>query len=505
VTPAGFRNVLAANEGFAVVAEVVPSWRGADSRRGGTADELAGHPRITALSITDGAGGHPALSPLVVAQRYADRAQNVIVHVACRDRSRGELQSLGWSLLDRGLTNVLALSGDYPAERVGGLSRPVFDLDSTGLLAMYRGLDAARPFHLGAVVNSHKRHERELLPQYHKLELKIRSGATFIVSQLGYDARKNDELMRYMRLRRLAAPVLANVFILSPSVARRFHAGRVPGCVVTDDLLALVERQAASPDRGRACFLTLAAQQVAIARGLGYRGVLISGHRSATELIHVLDLADSFGPNDWREFAGAIRFGWPDGFYYFEPDPDTGLNQDGVNRAYLASCTAEARRTARRAVSPGYRLGRLSHALVFNPKAPGFPIGAALYRGAERAGLARPLHLLEQAIKVPLFNCRDCGDCSLSEIAYLCPASQCPKGQRNGPCGGSHDGRCEVGDRPCIWARAYQRLKPFGEEAGVLDHPPIIADSALRRTSAWANTFLGRDHLSRVTTPERTP
>jgi methylenetetrahydrofolate reductase (NADPH) len=62
-----------------------------------------------------------------------------------------------------------------------------------------------------------------------------------------------------------------------------------------------------------------------------------------------------------------------------------------------------------------------------------------------------------------------------------------------------------VGDRACIWARAYERLKPFGEEAGVLDRPPTIPDNALRRTSAWANTFLGRDHLSRVTTPERTP
>jgi methylenetetrahydrofolate reductase (NADPH) len=128
-----------------------------------------------------------------------------------------------------------------------------------------------------------------------------------------------------------------------------------------------------------------------------------------------------------------------------------------------------------------------------------------LCRGTERAGLTRPLHLLEQAIKVPLFDCRDCGDCSLAEIAYLCPESQCPKGQRNGPCGGSTDGRCEVGDRACIWARAYERLKPFDEEAGILARQPTIADTALQRTSAWANTFLGRDHLSRVTTRERAP
>ncbi len=71
------------------------------------------------------------------------------------------------------------------------------------------------------------------------------------------------------------------------------------------------------------------------------------------------------------------------------------------------------------------------------------------------------------------------------------------KNQRNGPCGGSHDGLCEAVERPCVWAEAYTRLKPYGEELRMLERPPVIQDNALRRTSAWANTFLGRDHFSR--------
>jgi hypothetical protein len=31
----------------------------------------------------------------------------------------------------------------------------------------------------------------------------------------------------------------------------------------------------------------------------------------------------------------------------------------------------------------------------------------------------------------------------------------------------------------------------------MLDRPPVVQDNALRRTSAWANTFLGRDHFAR--------
>jgi methylenetetrahydrofolate reductase (NADPH) len=106
-------------------------------------------------------------------------------------------------------------------------------------------------------------------------------------------------------------------------------------------------------------------------------------------------------------------------------------------------------------------------------------------------------HVLEQAAKVPLFGCEDCGDCSLPEIAYVCPESQCAKNQRNGPCGGTRDGLCEVYDTECIWSEAYERLKAYGEEESMLDGPVVVKDNALAGTSAWANTFLGRDHQAR--------
>jgi len=31
----------------------------------------------------------------------------------------------------------------------------------------------------------------------------------------------------------------------------------------------------------------------------------------------------------------------------------------------------------------------------------------------------------------------------------------------------------------------------------MLERPPVIADNRLRRTSAWANTFLQRDHITK--------
>jgi methylenetetrahydrofolate reductase (NADPH) len=86
----------------------------------------------------------------------------------------------------------------------------------------------------------------------------------------------------------------------------------------------------------------------------------------------------------------------------------------------------------------------------------------------------------------------------LPDIAFLCPESQCAKNQRNGPCGGTREGHCEVdGYGECIWLRAYERLKHEGSEEHMLDHAPVIQNQGLRGTSAWANLWLGRDHSAR--------
>lgn len=270
-----------------------------------------------------------------------------------------------------------------------------------------------------------------------------------------------------------------------------FAAGRIPGVVVTADLLAEVERQAASSDDGRAFFLELAAKQVAIARGLGYRGVYLGGHMSVDEYTTILETADSFGPDDWRAFAREIQYSFLDEFHYFERDEETGLSSTEVDRAYLDS---KRRRKGRAPIR--YRLSRRVHAAAFEQDSPLHGAGRAFYGAVERGPkrIGKALHVLEQAAKIPMFGCRDCGDCSLPDIAYLCPESQCVKNQRNGPCGGTRQGLCEIGEKQCIWALAYDRLKAFGEEEQMLDGPAVLKDNGLRGTSAWANTFLGRDH-----------
>jgi methylenetetrahydrofolate reductase (NADPH) len=226
--------------------------------------------------------------------------------------------------------------------------------------------------------------------------------------------------------------------------------------------------------------------------------VYLGGHTPAATFGEIVDLADGFA-DDWRSFVPELRYPFDDEFYFFEPDPETGLSTDTVSATYLES--KRRRRTDLR-VPFRYRLSRRMHDRVFAPEAPLFPTGRAVYRRLEKGPKAarRAAHAVEQAAKVPLFGCRDCGDCSLAEIAYVCPESQCAKNQRNGPCGGTREGLCEVYDTECIWSQAYERLKAYGEEESMLDGPVVVKDNALAGTSAWANTFLGRDHVARETT-----
>ena len=67
------------------------------------------------------------------------------------------------------------------------------------------------------------------MPQYFKLEKKVRAGARFAVNQVGWNARKDDELLRWVRQRELPVKLIDNIYLLTRGVARVFHSGKIPG------------------------------------------------------------------------------------------------------------------------------------------------------------------------------------------------------------------------------------------------------------------------------------
>lgn len=455
---------------------------------------LTYHPQIDWVSITDNAGGNPMLSPEALGTPILFGGQNVMIHMSCKDLNRHGLESRAWALASHGFHNILALTGDYPIQDTGGMPKPVFDLDSVGLLGllerMNKGLEIQShslkrrqllptTFFLGAVTTNFKLHEQSVVPQYLKLTKKVQNGARFIINQIGYDSLKMQELITYLQHTPAGhIPVFGNVFVLNVGVARLFHKQRIPGVVISPKLLEICEKQAATSDKGKRFFLEFAAKQLCIYKGLGYRGVYLGGVHATHDIEEIFTIAQSFSPNDWHIFSQELQFSRPNEFYLPAPTTTPKL-------PYKQTIT--------------YAISKKIHKWFF---AKNTQIAKLAKRWCQKHPLPRPLRLLEHMSKSLLFHCKDCGDCSLHEIAFLCPESQCAKNQRNGPCGGSRDLLCEVTDTECIWSRAYMRLKTDGKEKDLLNHVPVLQNQALRGTSSWANHWLGKDHSQDHKEPE---
>jgi len=102
---------------------------------------------------------------------------------------------------------------------------------------------------------------------------------------------------------------------------------------------------------------------------------------------------------------------------------------------------------------------------------------------------SRMLATVEKWVKGPLFGCRMCGNCLLQETAFIC-SMECPKGLRNGPCGGSTEEHCYVDEtRPCIWYEIYDRAFKMGRQEMLLEVlPPLDWDKVGGET--WGDVFV---------------
>lgn len=503
---------LLTQPGFGYGVEVVSTrgFEAADTPKGLAvfARGLLENPRVGWISITDNPGGGPMLPPDWLAGLMPEHRSRIVIHLTCKDLNRSGLESAAWRYASEGFWNILALTGDYPTGGFRGTANGVFDLDSLGLIALLSAMNeglrvpsrsgvATLPqtnFFVGCAVSPFKRYERELVPQYFKLLRKIRAGARWVVPQLGYDMRKFHEIKLFLASRGLAVPIIGNVYRLTRGIARLFHSGKLAGCVLTDALLARVEKYAAGPDKGKRYFDELAAKQLAVLKGLGFAAGYLGGLTKPEMFRDIVELAESYRPDDWRDFMREIQFSQPDEFFFFDHDPATGLSEpERINAEYLRSLQRPAKN---RDVTLGYRLSRRVHDWAFTRGKKLYPLMQRIFGYLDRKpGFLKSMaYWWEKSAKQLGYGCNDCGDCSLPDCAYLCPLARCSKGSRNGPCGGSTEGRCELDDKDCFWARVYQRMKYYGETESLADGPVVVYNAALKHTSSWTNTYLDRDH-----------
>lgn len=466
-------------------------------------EAAAADKRLAALSFTDRPGGGRSMSSDVLCTFAKSKGIGVLSHVAAKDYSRNEFEGHMYSLDFENMRDVLLLTGDYPTEGYQGMSQPVFDIDSVWMTKLVTEMNKGLPsnksvktgdwlylkptqFFKAVACSPFKGTAEELAGQYWKLIKKLEAGADFIIPQLGYDMRKFDELMKFVRRCGSNVPILGNVYVLPYGVAKRMHQGLVPGAVVSDGLLEQLKKESEAPDKGKAAYLTRAAKMMAVLKGLGYHGIHLGGHGLAyADVIKILDEFPAY-EKDWKNHLKDVHFpvsGW---IYLFEEDPNTCMNTE----TWTPPRSGDA-------FNLEYAYMSLIHTLLFHDSSPLYYLAKKISQVTHaNPTLDKAVDFFERVMKSAANHCQECGDCALPEIAFLCPESQCPKGQRNGPCGGSLNKWCEVypDKQYCIWVRAYQRAGLGFDDPNQWKDFVAPRNHNLVRTPSWTNFYLGLDH-----------
>ena len=114
------------------------------------------------------------------------------------------------------------------------------------------------------------------------------------------------------------------------------------------------------------------------------------------------------------------------------------------------------------------------------------------------------LALTERIVKGPLFGCRMCGNCLLQDTAFICHMA-CPKGIRNGPCGGVNNGYCYVDPaRRCAWHLIYERSRRMHREHRLLEVlPPVDWDRAGTETWGEVVRTARKTGIGKILVPSR--
>lgn len=229
-------------------------------------------PHCHAINITDNQGATLHLSSLAASRAALDAGFEPIFQQTCRDRNRLALQSdllAAWTL---GIENVLVVTGDDPRGGDHAQAKGVFDLDSTQLLGVARGinegvdmngtaLSGGTGFFLGGAMFP------EAEPWEIQLERtvqKIEAGAEFFQTQAVTDidkfARAAEALEPY------GVKLIASILLLKSPRVVDFVNAKLAGLMIPEEMGARIKGAADPLEEA----IALAAEQIRELRGVAH-------------------------------------------------------------------------------------------------------------------------------------------------------------------------------------------------------------------------------------------
>lgn len=230
---------------FVVTGEIAPP-HGTDYSAMKKSVDIIG-PYCTAINVTDNQGATLHLSSLAASRVVLDAGVEPIFQQTCRDRNRLALQSdllAAWTL---GLENVLFVTGDDPRGGDHPQAKGVFDLDSTQLMSVAKGMNEGVDMNGAALAGETDLYiGGAMFPEAEPWEIqlertiqKAEAGARFFQTQAVMDvekfARAADALEPY------GVKLIAGVLLLKSPRVIDFINDKLAGLMVPEEISARIK------------------------------------------------------------------------------------------------------------------------------------------------------------------------------------------------------------------------------------------------------------------------
>ena len=245
---------------FAVTAEMAPP-KGYDfSEALATATLLKD--KVHGVNVTDMQSACLKASSLGLCIGLKQAGIEPILQITGRDRNRMAIMADVLSAAAFGIDTVLALTGDHPVVGDCKQSKPVYDLDSVGILTMLSKMEetgcdcggnplsggAPRLFKGAAVTPVYE----PMALQVNKLRQKVAAGARYFQTQGVFDVESLKRFLDAVDKAQIRVPIMAGIIPLKSAGMAKFMNANVPGIAVPQsqiDALAQAKENGEIPAR----------------------------------------------------------------------------------------------------------------------------------------------------------------------------------------------------------------------------------------------------------------
>ena len=240
---------------FGVTAEMAPPKGWDFSHQLADAELLKG--KVHGINVTDMQSASLKATSLGLCIKLKQAGCEPIIQMTGRDRSRMAIMAEMLSAYSFGIDTMLALTGDHPTVGDVPNSKPVYDLDSVGILNMLstmeitgkdcggNDLNQTPKFYKGAAVTPV--YEPVYL-QINKLKQKVDAGAKYIQTQGIFDLDQFKRFLELVDMAGIKTHIMAGIIPLKAAGMAKYMNENVPGIAVPQDM---IDRLAAAAAEGK--------------------------------------------------------------------------------------------------------------------------------------------------------------------------------------------------------------------------------------------------------------